>query len=122
MAVICFNRSASLTTDRLYEQTIRDEADYFPSPSLFVYTLPNIVIGEIAIRNRLFGETAFYVCPTWDEPMILQTLQNAFLDPQTRCLLAAWIECAEPGAAVHIMLVEAGAPDDESGTLDMEIN
>lgn len=32
-----------------------------PSPSVFVYTLPNIVIGEVAIKNKWYGESVFLV-------------------------------------------------------------
>ncbi|MBO7645775.1 MAG: 3-oxoacyl-ACP synthase, partial [Prevotella sp.] len=39
-AVILFNRSSSVIADREFEKTIKDDADFFPSPSLFVYTLP----------------------------------------------------------------------------------
>ena len=59
-AVILANRSASIKNDKDYLETI-SEGNYYPSPALFVYTLPNIVTGEIAIRNKYLGETAFYV-------------------------------------------------------------
>jgi len=58
IAVICFNSSSSLDIDTQYQKTIHDNENYFPSPSLFVYTLPNIVTGEIAIRNKFLGETS----------------------------------------------------------------
>lgn len=32
-----------------------------PSPAIFVYTLSNIVIGEISIRNKWFGESALFI-------------------------------------------------------------
>ncbi len=32
-----------------------------PSPAVFVYTLANIVIGEISIRNKWFGESIFFI-------------------------------------------------------------
>ena len=51
-AIILFNRNGSLITDRNYQKTITDD-NYFPSPALFVYTLANIVTGEIAIRNKI---------------------------------------------------------------------
>ena len=44
-AVVLFNHSSSVWVDREYERTIEVGEDYFPSPSLFVYTLPNIVCG-----------------------------------------------------------------------------
>ena len=56
IGVIIFNSSASLDTDLAYQQTIEDKANYFPSPSVFVYTLPNILVGEICIRHKINGE------------------------------------------------------------------
>ena len=53
-AVLMFSTCGSLCNDRHYEETVRE----FPSPSLFVYTLPNIITGEIAIRNKYEGETS----------------------------------------------------------------
>ena len=55
--VVLSNAHASLDVDLKYARTIRTGA----SPALFVYTLPNIVIGEISIRHRLKGENAFFV-------------------------------------------------------------
>ena len=42
-AVVFFNRSASLQADTAYQATIQDPENFYPSPSAFVYTLPNIV-------------------------------------------------------------------------------
>ena len=50
-AVILVNANSSLDDDIKYWESIKDVA----SPSLFVYTLPNIVIGEICIRNHFKG-------------------------------------------------------------------
>lgn len=57
-AVILFGVTGSLATDKLYQQTISKD-NYYPSPSLFVRTLPNIAVSEIAIRNHYHGETMF---------------------------------------------------------------
>jgi len=93
VAVVCFNRSSSLDIDKQYQATITGSENYFPSPSLFVYTLPNIVAGEIAIRNKFLGETSFYVCETFDPELIFRTLKNTFLDKNINFVLAAWTEC-----------------------------
>ena len=61
MAVVLSNSSSSNVTDSNYQQTINDPANYFPSPSLFVYTLPNISIGEICIKYRIYGENVFLI-------------------------------------------------------------
>ena len=51
-SVILFNHGGSVYTDRIYEDTIKDSENYFPSPAHFVYTLANIVTGEIALRHK----------------------------------------------------------------------
>ena len=91
-AVIFFNHSSSICADRQYLETIVDPANCFPSPSVFVYTLPNIVTGEIAIRNGYHGETSFYILPRCDEQMMQQILQASCLDPATRSILSGWID------------------------------
>ena len=65
-AVILANRSASIKNDTDYLATISD-GQYYPSPALFVYTLPNIVTGEIAIRHHIQGETSFYILDSEDQ-------------------------------------------------------
>ena len=79
MSVICFNSSSSLDTDRHYQTTIKED-NYFPSPSVFVYTLPNIVAGEIAIRNKFTCETSFYISESIDFEMIERTVKNSNVD------------------------------------------
>jgi len=59
--ILLFNRSSSLADDIAFQVTIKDRSNWFPSPALFVYTLPNIVTGEIAIRNHFQTETNFMV-------------------------------------------------------------
>ena len=107
MAIIGFNRSSSLEIDTQYEATIHDNENYFPSPSLFVYTLPNIVTGEIAIRNKFFGETSFYICENFDAEQIFRTVRNVFSDKSINFVLAAWIEYFEAKQEVFMVLVES---------------
>lgn len=94
-AVVFFNRSASLQADTNYQATIQDPDNFFPSPAAFVYTLPNIVTGEIAIRNKYFGETSFIVLPERDPSIMAQQLQNAFQDPMTQSILGGWLDCTD---------------------------
>ena len=88
-AVILANRSASLKNDNDYIATISGSG-YYPSPALFVYTLPNIVTGEIAIRHQITGETSFYIlrAPSELEPLVLSAVSN-----RQSAVLAGWVEC-----------------------------
>ncbi len=106
-AVILFNRSGSLVTDRNYEQTINDKENYFPSPSLFVYTLANIVTGEIAIRHKIYGETSFYVAEEYDEEYIENIILTIFLTSSPSHILYGWVEYAdEKDYLANLKLIE----------------
>lgn len=91
-AVVLFNHSSSISSDKKFLKTIRDKDNYFPSPSVFVYTLPNIVTGEIAIRNHYHGETSFYILPQKDEKQMREVLEATFMDKQTKSVLTGWID------------------------------
>ena len=91
-AVIFFNHSSSVCADRQYIETIADPDNCFPSPSVFVYTLPNIVTGEIAIRNGYHGETSFYILPRQDDRLMQQILQASCFDSTTQSILCGWLD------------------------------
>ena len=91
-AIIFFNHSSSIASDRNYKESINDKNNYFPSPSIFVYTLPNIVTGEIAIRNHFQGETSFFILPDKDERMMEEILQASCRDAQSKSFLTGWID------------------------------
>jgi 3-oxoacyl-[acyl-carrier-protein] synthase-1 len=89
---VLFGATASLCADRNYQETIQDKDNYYPSPALFVYTLPNIVTGEIAIRNHWRGETSFYVTEAPDAVQMAFHLACAFQDQVTDSILAGWVD------------------------------
>lgn len=91
-AIIFFNHTSSIVSDRNYKESINDKDNYFPSPSIFVYTLPNIVTGEIAIRNHFHGETSFFILPDKDERMMEEILQASCRDAQSKSFLTGWID------------------------------
>ncbi|MCM1373041.1 MAG: hypothetical protein NC113_08870 [Bacteroides sp.] len=90
-AVVLFNRSGSLDADRYYQTTIAMD-NYFPSPALFVYTLANIVTGEIAIRHKIYGETSFYIMNAQDETEMDNILAGTLLTSAPSFILTGWIE------------------------------
>ena len=91
-AIVLFGSTASLCADRNYQETIQDKENYYPSPALFVYTLPNIVTGEIAIRNHWRGETSFYVLEEPDASQMAFHLACSFQDAETESILAGWVD------------------------------
>lgn len=88
-AVLVFSREGSLADDRHYASSMAD----FPSPALFVYTLPNIISGEISIRNKYAGETSAYVIDRYDRDLIDNLVRQAFQDPVTESAVVIWADC-----------------------------
>lgn len=76
LSIILFNSESSLAADRKYQSTLSPD-NYFPSPALFVYTLANIVTGEIAIRHKIQGETSFYVLSEYDSDVVERIVANS---------------------------------------------
>lgn len=91
-AVVFFNAHSSLAADRKYLESIADSDNYFPSPAAFVYTLPNIVTGEVAIRHGYHGETSFYILPDRDESVMQQVLQATTADGHLQSIIAGWVD------------------------------
>lgn len=92
-SVLFMGRAGSLANDNKYQATIQDPENFFPSPALFVYTLPNIVTGEIAIRNHFYGETNYLLLDHYDESVMRQCIQAAIADTTT--LLTGWVDCTD---------------------------
>lgn len=88
IAIICANSSSSLSTDKKYQDIIADT----PSPAIFVYTLPNIVSGEICIRNNIKGESLFFIQEEFDTDFISSYVKYLFENTNTKLCIAGWIE------------------------------
>lgn len=113
MGIALFNRSASLEADRKYQQTIRNKNDYFPSPAEFVYTLPNIVTGEIAIRNKIYGETVFHVMPDFQRDRVCEVIDGMICYGGMNYVLGGWTE-VDPVSGMPdclMVLCKAGEPE-----------
>lgn len=91
-SVVFVSRSGSLADDKKHQSTIASAESYFPSPAVFVYTLPNIVTGEVAIRHKIYGETTAYILEEKNAEQIEQLLSLSFFDPTTSCVIGGWLE------------------------------
>lgn len=105
-AVLLLNRSASLDDDIAYQATIQSPENYYPSPSVFVYTLANIVTGEISIRHRIQGETACLVQKSWDADSLDEMIRTLFAtDDSLQYVLAGWADylAGVPDACLFVL-------------------
>lgn len=105
IAIVLSNAASSLDTDRVHQASISDKANYFPSPAVFVYTLPNIIIGEMAIKYKITGENAFFVSERFDAGLLLNYLEALFHE-ETQAAICGWVEADGDTAEAFIFLVE----------------
>ena len=100
--VLLANTNSSLDDDIKYWDSIKEVA----SPSLFVYTLPNIVIGEICIRNHFKGEQAFYIQPEFDAQFITQQVYYLLDKNIMQACICGWVDVFEQNYKAVLFLVE----------------
>jgi hypothetical protein len=93
IGIILENASSSLDYDQKHQESIRDRNKYFPSPSVFVYTIPNIMVAEIAIRHKVKGENTVFISEQFDPELIDHYVSELFRNQRVSCCLAGWIEC-----------------------------
>lgn len=103
--VVLFNRTSSIDSDRKHIATIVEHS--LPSPSIFLYTLPNIVTGEIAIKHGYKGETSLYILEEKNEQLMSQIIEATLQQSSEKSLLTGWADSLdEDHFEADIMLVE----------------
>jgi hypothetical protein len=103
IALLFANKESSADTDIRFQESYEEKNT--PSPSLFVYTLPNIVLGEIAIRNKWYGENMFAVLPKFTPDFFVQ-YGTILLSTGSKAVLAGWLGILEGHVEVFVFLVE----------------
>ena len=88
ISVVLANSSSSLHSDEVYQRTV----GHIPSPSSFVYTLPNIMIGEICIRHGIKGEGTFFIQELFDRDFIFEYVSDLFKKQKTTMSIAGWVD------------------------------
>ncbi|HET9052621.1 MAG TPA: hypothetical protein VFM90_00505, partial [Cyclobacteriaceae bacterium] len=76
-----------------------------PSPAMFVYTLPNIVAGEICIRHGIRGESNFFVSPEFNPDLFSSYLDTLLAGTVKQCL-AGWVEVLNDRVDIFLYWVE----------------
>ncbi len=92
-ATILFNRTSSVVADRCHLGSIAKPGEFYPSPSVFLGTLPNIATGEIAIRHGYTGETSLYITDFRDEALMKKVVSSSFSLGGFRSLICGFVDC-----------------------------
>ncbi len=102
VSLLFANASSSLDTDIHYYNTVKD----FASPSLFVYTLPNIMLGEISIRNKFKGENAFFVFEQFQADFLCNYATQLIEGNHAKAVVVGWVELLKENYEAFLCLIE----------------
>lgn len=103
IALILSNNQSSLQSDADH---VKQYAEGSASPAIFVYTLPNIVIGEICIRHKLLGESNFYIFEDFRSDQLLEQASLLMSTTSTKACLVGWLEYFENTFEAVFFLLE----------------
>ena len=90
IGLILQNSDSSVDVDRRFYDSIVDEEKHFPSPALFVYTLPNIVLGEISIRNKFMGENGLFIFENYNPQFGVNYINTLFEKGKIKACVGGW--------------------------------
>ena len=109
--VILSNRSSSLDTDVKYSDMVKSGV---ASPAVFVYSLPNIVIGEICIRNGIKGENTFFISDRYDIPGQVNYINMLFENREIDACIGGWMELIGENYEAFLYLAVRSKPEQEN--------
>jgi len=115
IGIILTNANSSLDADLKYFESVKN----IPSPAQFVYTLPNIVIGEVSIRHGFKGENAFFVSEDFDAGFIRFYVQDLFMRNRVQACICGWVDCLGEEYKAVLYLVEK-VPGKDKLIFDLE--
>jgi len=106
ISMLLANRYSSLDTDITHQHIIDDRSTYQLSPAVFVYTLANIVMGEVSIRNKFKGENLFLIDEKFDRKRMEQIASLSLSCENTKVMIVGWVDFFKDDYSAHLLLVE----------------
>lgn len=104
-ALVFANSSSSLDTDFKYQESINSQDNFYPSPAVFVYTLPNICVGEISIKHKMQTENAFFVLDEFDENFLNNYSEQILRSGKADKVLCGWVELYKENYKAFVYLL-----------------
>ena len=81
-----------MDTDLKHQHIIDTMGDREASPAVFVYTLPNVVLGELCIRYKIQGENTFFINNRYPESFIRDYATLVMRKQKLPACLTGWCE------------------------------
>jgi len=92
-ALLIFTQNGSVLADRKHLSTFSNPEEFFPSPAVFINTLPNVVLGEIAVKNSIKGETTLVLLPHRDETSMKRIIDATVMATRPSVMICGWVDC-----------------------------
>ena len=123
IALLFANKSSSLDTDVKYQNSISDAENYFPSPAVFVYTLPNICLGEISIKHQLKSENSFFIFEAFNSEFMMNYANVLLNTKKADKVLCGWVEYFKKEYKAFLYLVsKEGRTEHNKNNIDKAFN
>ena len=106
VGIVLENKTSTYLVDSKHQESINDKENYFPSPANFVYTLPNVMTGEICIRHGFKGENAVFVNDSFDAEFIVKYLKMLFAADKTDRMIAGYVNADTDDYEAFIFLCD----------------
>ncbi|MFT5183305.1 MAG: hypothetical protein ACI84C_000431 [Flavobacteriales bacterium] len=103
IALLFNNSDSSLESDVKHQKSFREGA---ASPAIFVYTLPNIVLGELGIRHKWHGEQLFTVTEEPDINFLYEVMSNNFAFRKAKACVLGIVNSLSDNFEAHLIWIE----------------
>lgn len=101
IGVLLASAQGCIALDKKY----RSSMDSIPSPALFVYTLPNIMLGELCIRHGFKGEQLCLIQESFDSTAMELWLKDGFENRGMEACLCGWVNATEKESEVLLFWI-----------------
>lgn len=104
VAVVLATADGCIEVDKRYNETTAT----IPSPALFVYTLPNIMLGEICIRHGFKGEQACVVNESFNSEELFFWVNDLLENRGMEACLCGWVNATSTEQDICLFWVTKG--------------
>lgn len=106
MAIVLSNRSGCIDIDRIHQTNIDEDGIAGARPANFVYTLPNISLGEISIKYQLRSENSFFIFDSFNPNFLIAYSKSLINLKKCNSLLVGWVEVNEEAYNGFLFMIE----------------
>ncbi len=114
IAMVFQSENGCLETDVNHQNDVNRET---ASPAVFVYTLSNIVIGEISIKNKWYGESIFFIEKSGELKNLLNHSKSLILTGKAEVCFLARLEAFDDRLEADLVMIE-----DVKGGVDLTLD